>query len=69
MKKILLTLTLALCITGQGFAQPLRDKLRAVPQIENLKANPGGTEYGFKESYTFFLCQGFSFFFCYFSFF
>jgi len=53
MKKLLLTLTLALCITGQGFAQPLRDKLRAVPQIENLKANPGGTEYGFKESYTF----------------
>lgn len=51
--KLLLTITLALCFTGQGFAQTLRSKLRGVSQIEHIKANPPGTEYGFKESYTF----------------
>lgn len=53
MKKLLTSITLFLCLAGLGLAQSLRARLGDIPQMENIKANPGGTEYGFQESYTF----------------
>ncbi len=57
MKKILLSFILGLAILGQGFSQTLKERLQGVPVFESIHNNPDGVEYGFKESYTFFVKQ------------